>query len=109
MYPLKYLERITQFDAGQKEFNEHQKLYPKNPFTELTEAKSEVNVEAGVKLPSQQNAILIMFKDNLDNPRIDMTPYLWDILKAIEDQEFLFTKELDGWKCEINISMARSV
>lgn len=61
-----------------------------------------------VRLPSNKNGILIMFNDDLSNPIIYMTEHLWDILKAMEEQEFLFIKELNCDKLSIHIYMERS-
>jgi hypothetical protein len=65
MYPLKYLEKITQLDNEQKEFDEHQKLYPKNPFTDLTKAKSEVKVEAVVMQKIAEIEYAVKYRSNI--------------------------------------------
>jgi hypothetical protein len=70
--------------------------------------KKVVDLKNIVRLPPNKNGILIMFNDDLSNPTVNMTEHLWGILKAMEDQEFLFTKELNGDKLSIHIYMERS-
>ena len=72
--------------------------------------KSQISTKSNsVKMPLDQNAIVIMFKDNLTGVRIEMTPLLWDMLKILMDKEFLFTTEKDGCKLSINVSMEKLI
>ena len=60
-----------------------------------------------VKLPSRDNAILIMWDDSLENGRIELTPYLWDMLKCLakEEQAFEFSRVGDNHKLTVTVEM----
>lgn len=66
-------------------------------------------VDAQVRLPSKDNAILIMWEDGFKNVKIDMTHYLWDMLKCMEEESLLFTKKsIDGWNLSVTIEMEKA-
>ena len=77
-----------------------------NSFQPTTKVVGLKNI---VRLPSEDNCILIMWENNFQKIRIDMTPYLWDMLKSLGDENTLkFTHEKnDGWTLTINIDMER--
>lgn len=78
-----------------------------NSFQPTTKVVGLKNI---VRLPSEDNCLLIMWENNLQNIRVDMTPYLWDMLKALGDEHTLkFThKGNDGWTLTIDIDMEQA-
>jgi len=60
-----------------------------------------------IKLPNSDNALLIRWEDNFQNLQIDMTPYLWDIFKCLEDSDLVITHKEGGYKLSITIDMIK--
>lgn len=64
--------------------------------------------EGVVNMPSKDNCILIMWKDDLRDLRVDTSRYLWDMLKSLGDAHSLvFEKQKDNWKLTITIDMEK--
>lgn len=62
----------------------------------------------GIKLPQEENIIVIMFDGKMKTKMVTETPYLWDMLKSLEDKALQVTKSSnDGWKMTITIEMEK--
>lgn len=50
---------------------------------------NEGQLETQVRLPPIDNAIVVMFEDGIKKVRIETTPYMWDIIKALGEEKAL--------------------
>lgn len=58
------------------------------------EQTKNVSLKNQVRLPPIDNAIVVMFEDGIKTVRIETTPYMWDIIKALGEEKALqFTKK----------------
>lgn len=60
-----------------------------------------------VKLPSNHNAVLVQFNDDLTGVKISLTPNLWEMFKLYPEEEFNFTMSDSKWQFVANFSMKK--
>lgn len=64
-----------------------------------------------IKLPQEENGIIILFNNKMDATMVTETPYFWDMLKSLGDERSLevIKRSPDGWKMTITIEMKKDL
>jgi len=62
-----------------------------------------------IKLPQEENGVVILFDGKMNVSMVTETPYFWDMLKSLGDDKSLqvIKKSSDGWKMTITIDMEK--